>query len=1698
MTGSPDLINALSEAIKAGKVPDDLEAALDQLLNPPRPASIEAARSICALVRRFDSVLYDALVSTTTDAPTFEDFIKQSDVEVVSAAERTYRMRESARAPYLAQPSLAAENERIANWLATNRPTEFRERLYHLAAAQSPKALQLFEEQFLAAETRFDLAACWDLLAILNEQPSLSPDLKRSQQDRLRRYEARSLFFDSYYRTATFLPREALRQEFHSTLASPKKWIFHIYATGGMGKTMFLRSLLSRELVPQGIPVARVDFDDLDLAVVKEAPWFVLLRVAEQLDRQLEGNPFGRLLKKYSQYSERLRRRELGESRTPLNIADVQRDESDFIASILSTVKTIPMARVVVFLDTLEEVTLAGGVLDVLLAHFQALKNITPGLYLVLSGRYDILDRSEVLNRQFDGVTNRYPIPRFDDGEARSYLESRGLKRPDLVQAIVQKVREPAGDGEKSEGSNPFKLNLFAEIAIERDSITAQQIRDMPRADLAYLLERVILRIPDQGVRWMIRHGSVPRRLTLEFAGNVLLPWLEKALCGELPEDAGDEHWKPDSTVVADMPAIWDKLSQYASRNGWLEREENPPAIRFHPDVVNPMRGLLSRQKVFPLLEDAARQYFENLAVMEESATGPEHERAGSWAEATAQAVFHSFQKDGVEAAAYWREQLRHKFAVQYPAARIRVLSEILAPEYCLDQMEPVKWPDRPEALVSRELLAEAHAAVARERIINGGADPSADFERLKQIEKAAGRGLIAPQRRFWLKAVIEAASLEPTDLVQAAEGYRFALQGTESDQERLALELRLGDVLKRLRSREAAEHFREAMRIQPTLTVPSVSLLELRFRLAESYDESRQYTAARRSLEAALLLAHSDDQKMEVLSRLVKLDVSNGMASGIEAHLRALQRIVGRDPLVDIFSAVLCLERDHHAEAEQLLQPLTSESSNALIRGQSNLTLGDIETEKLQLSSALEVYEKAVTALQEANQQDLVELAILRQVQLFERWAGNFRLSLSRATSLRTLRSYQNLTFRVPADISCIHALWRMNRSPEAKALLKKLLDEEWERLSPTLRLSVMMAGLTFDLLEANDENLKRVSDLLEDIDPPAIRVRFCDTVFFRAQPIKVSPFWRQKILCSISLPGQAEATFTRTGLKVADMLRAFGEEERAASLLRRILDSALNASNFSRARSALARLRKIEGKIASIPADLKDRVVTSFATRATPVMRAILTAEMGDSWSLPYDEAKKILDAQRVRTSWRARIEKRRGEAAERTGDFEQAGRHYQIAALLWDELGDLRSRDKLSKKSAAVVVHAQPHMPQAPVAPSVIGGLVSGEARVAQAPAAPAEAADPELVLPRADATLAHAEWLAGVTPRQGNASERAVELLCDPERARDEIGRYLFGGRVISRAACLRHAPDASAAIPWEWARNSRFTRSLVENRGLYPESVRWMQASLRRLGQQLIIDGVYGPQTEGVLVRTLGHAEGSSREVRAELRAKLTLQLTGVPRVLEIRRQRSEVSFASASVYEGSAQDAVAIYGAHGIPVLRLEHLGPATLMMVIQDQRPSVIHIVASVEETAEGWLQLRVDQDSPGMSIDLLERVLSQLPPEQVRPFIVLDIQALGGPADQARSLLLRNIYAVKLLARYCTPGILATGLGNNDEQSALLNALAAGLRASKSIGEVADDMRNAGSSLMAHQALALFTDDPDLPVSLLPESEDEPSRMQ
>ena len=71
---------------------------------------------------------------------------------------------------------------------------------------------------------------------------------------------------------------------------------------GGYGKTMHVRWLIARRCVPADarIPCARIDFDAIDPVAAIREPYLILLEMAEQLDRQLPGDAFGKLVRTYS------------------------------------------------------------------------------------------------------------------------------------------------------------------------------------------------------------------------------------------------------------------------------------------------------------------------------------------------------------------------------------------------------------------------------------------------------------------------------------------------------------------------------------------------------------------------------------------------------------------------------------------------------------------------------------------------------------------------------------------------------------------------------------------------------------------------------------------------------------------------------------------------------------------------------------------------------------------------------------------------------------------------------------------------------------------------------------------------------------------------------------------------------------------------------------------------------------------------------------------------------------------------------------------------------------------------------------------------------------------------------------------------------------------------------------------------------
>src|SRR5262249_41664901 len=161
---------------------------------------------------------------------------------------------------------------------------------------------------------------------------------------------------------------------------------------------------------------------------------------------------------------------------------------------------------IVIFLDTLEEASLHHPrELRDMIRRFQRLKAAVPEIRLVLSGRYQL--GQEHLQRLIDtdlaAALVSCELKPFNDTYAGDFVRRR-LPRavPDMVAAVVN-----------SANGFPFKLALLSELVLDDDTLTAEKLANYREADVAYVIQRVIKRIPQQGLRWVVRYGAVARRL---------------------------------------------------------------------------------------------------------------------------------------------------------------------------------------------------------------------------------------------------------------------------------------------------------------------------------------------------------------------------------------------------------------------------------------------------------------------------------------------------------------------------------------------------------------------------------------------------------------------------------------------------------------------------------------------------------------------------------------------------------------------------------------------------------------------------------------------------------------------------------------------------------------------------------------------------------------------------------------------------------------------------------------------------------------------------------------------------------------------------------------------------------------------------------------------------------------------------------
>ncbi len=691
------------------------------------PAADRALVRRCAVARTFDENLAAVLAEVPTTLPDTVPFDRLADspfVERVPNLKGFHRIRRDHRERLIyewdeGKDGLTALRQRLVAYHREASRRDPVEELYQLARLDPDQARSRFEVMFKEAENGLDLARCDELLGVFSDIRRLPTPLRESIEIHRARLNARSFWQDEFYRTGSYLERKQLINDLDRLMTGEKAgcWNYQIYATGGTGKTMFVRWAIARWCVERRIPCARIDFDFASAGELASHPDVLALVIARQWNRQIAAEPFGPLI-------DRLSKADPSGSTNPL--------------AQLAAALTLPAGvNALVVLDTLEEVLIPNKPrLIEILGHLKGLHDRPGGgrVRVMLAGRYDLrkkLDSDEL------AVLGAAPIHRkifrFKDRESRKYLtEIRGLpegteEQADRVQAAIERSR-----------GNPLKLQLFSEILMSEPSLTGDSIRSDVSVEVEYLIRRVVLRIgenqkdPRTGeiddlhkqLRWVLRYGVVPRQLTLDFLlADPIRKRIERESRGEGAEDKpekGLENLRTESPVFlrSETPpvflALWEELKKYAGGSSWVRvatESGEADALVFTPDVVYPMRALLLEQEhdLFAALHGEAMAYFQGQAEAARS-LGPAARVRG-----LREVVYHDFQRRGEAAGAAWRNLLTSEEFRDNPTGREILAEEVTGRAYLMDDdpPRPILRKDKTR-MIAPETLALAYYHRAR------------------------------------------------------------------------------------------------------------------------------------------------------------------------------------------------------------------------------------------------------------------------------------------------------------------------------------------------------------------------------------------------------------------------------------------------------------------------------------------------------------------------------------------------------------------------------------------------------------------------------------------------------------------------------------------------------------------------------------------------------------------------------------------------------------------------------------------------------------------------------------------------------------------------------------------------------------------------------------------------------------------------
>ena len=1702
--------------------------SLDDILRTQRPQGERTALMRCAVPLTFDETLARQVLLAGTDL-TFTDLIAHRDIEALPRTSH-YRVTAGSRSAHwkewwtadpgvdsTAVPAELAELLRRLAGLAAEQG-QVLEQLAATVLVDPAAAVELFTAAYGRADAKADLVACQDLIDVLSDpdrQSLLTPavrELRTVQQSYL---QARQRFSTEWFSSARYLEPSGVEHRYFELLSPGGPRTMNLYARGGRGKTMQLRWLVSRRLVPDAsvgglaggrIPCALVDFDFVDPVNATRDPWLLLTEIAGQLDTQLATPLFGNLLDQIGWAAPLLRQQAATDVRVASAGVRLREQSPDTPARVVRRFREILAGRpadqpILLIFDTIEEIHLRPeGDLRALVAMLDELLTGIPAVRIILSGRYPI---REILGDVADLLPGMQAVEvrSFTARMAHRYLSGRGIPSGPVRDAVAEKA-----DGD------PFLLSLLADVVQVQPALSPAEIRRYP-ADVVYLINRVVRRIPERGVRWLLRYGVVPRRLTLPFVQDVMAGPLTEAMAGrseddtpdtdDLPSERPDDPTfpaGPEPAAAPSLPDLWDQLRRYAGTTSWVvEDPAAPGALQFRPEVVTPMRGILRRHPIFQLLHTRAIDYYEHRA-----AADPDR-----WADWTREAVYHRFQRDGAAAAGYWQAAVARSDSD--PVRQEGLANEVLGPDY-LDRSEPVTGGTG-EPVVSNATIAQAHlirslalVRQARSRRVPAGDRLWSEAARSLQVAlDAAARDPSIALSAGTIGYLRAAFALRDHDPALARRLLTEALDGIGGGPERARLLLLLGDIDVELGSSDATEHFRAAL---AESTDPDQQLAILtRIMLADAARDA--YAEALEACNRALDATPEPTKRSDLLNFRAIIDLNCGNTTGAEADLTSAVKLT-RDVWVAKLVEV-ALARRNPKRAFLLLTTTPAGNPSA-----PTAELAEIAEANGRAAAAVLDRVAAASALQSARR-------TWREIGDAEGTARCVALLVA-----LEMREIGNLTLAArhleDADISATAApenYWLTNRLLHAELLSRRGdtdgaaadLTQTLGRVRsaatrPGLLVRAILGGLAFGPAADHDALLAELTGVLPAITPVAARIQALGSLAASRVSAPNPLGWDRvrSVLADPAAPADAvDAANRHLILAEIDQLAGDAAGSRRRMMAARDAFAAAPTTFWMRSWCRAADRLVPDHSVPVFPdlqrfaddwADHPLLVEAFLVERAEAMLAAGHQPAVQPALDLA-EAAERRLDGEP--TQWQVRRLETQATSLELAADGEVKG--------------PARSRIEKCRGTArrTASVLGLPARSPVTVRQNALDPLRTNRVRVSlratdggvtvtadSAPPRPGGPADDRIETPDArESGMAFIEGAASWWRGQLDGGRPPDQLL-------PQTGSLLAAS--VGPLQARIEGPIAQLhAFPWEQLLGGfADVLHIRATDAAEHDEIAFVQTALQALGRmELAVDSDFGAVSRAALTAYQGDvglpANGMITEsVLDRLQHDPATRPSDKGPSVLIVQQNAPDQMSSNISSSNFGTDLPSLYERVGFRVRQHQPTGTsglvgAVMSMIKSGDVPTVLHLAGGIRDAGDG-LKLTfgsgfwAHEAYSGSELDdygapILDSLV-RLFPTGPAPLVVLDIDAPYSPSELAIQLFQRNTFAADLFALGRTPAILATGLvgsldttGSTFGSTPTVDRLILGLADGHSLLQIARDIRDVERTQSGRPPTALFT---------------------